>query len=199
MRNANTSKIPVRATFAVPCLGLAMLALLSISDASAEVLTLNFPDDLSPPPNACCNNSNAIAQGFRISPSVHYGTVIGPSAQQLPGIGWDSAGYANPDYLGASTGLGFGGKAALYVDHQRTKFSFLEGDFSISSNFETLEAVSSNGGLFVFPGTGSRFTQFSFSGPQWTDIKWLVFAYVSFDPGFPIDGFDQLVVQVGGS
>lgn len=161
--------------------------------ASAGVITINFPADVVP--STMTSGANATADGFRISPSSEYTLV--PAGGAPPGIisqgiGWDSDGPANPNYLGGSKPS----LASLFIDDGGTPFSLLGVTFIATLLDDNFTMTSSKGGVFDVPAHLGGTLSVSFGGdpPLWTDISWLTFSY--FDAGAPTAGLEQLVVAV---
>jgi hypothetical protein len=157
--------------------------LLWASTAGASIMTLDFPTDLQG-----TTGKNAIADGFRISPTCHFDTSVAGS----PGIAWDRSGClapgsGNQQYLGPTVPLPVG--SGLYIDDASHAFSLVSLDHIGFSFF----AESSKGGI-VQVGPSGQPSVFDFSGAAWQDIQWVLFYYN--DPGAPFAGFDQMIVAV---
>ena len=156
--------------------------------ARADVVTIEFPSDIDAAgDSALIGFHNATAKGFRISPTHHFDVDVVIGSTSYPGLGWDGM-TSNPDYLGPSVGPL---TSAVFIDHDGALFDLLgvEAIYAYA-----LKINSSNGGVFVAPTPSSGTpTDFDFSGPDWTDISWLLFSYDN-NPGIPITGFDRLTV-----
>ncbi len=161
------------------------------STASANVISIDFPQDVVP--GTMVNNGNGMAGGFVISPSAEY-TLVAPGGGGgsliASGLGFDSDGPANPNFLGPyklST-------ASLYIGSTGSPFSLLSLSL-ISSGFDDLfEVVSSKGGVYNVPHQpGGGTIDIDFSDPAWTDIDWFLLGY--FDAGVPTVGLTQMVVS----
>ena len=166
-------------------------ALLSPAIAQAGVMTIDFPQDVAP--STTVNNGNAVADGFRISPSSEYTLVTGGAGFGVidQGIGWDSDGPLNQHYLGANAM-----NASLFVDDSGTPFSLLNVTFVAAILDDKFTMTSSKGGVFDVPKhlDGTFSASFSADPSLWTDISWLTFSYD--DAGAPTAGLDQLVLSV---
>src|SRR5215470_827333 len=144
------------------------LVLLWSSYVGAGVLTIDFPADLANYPACRTICRNTTADGFRISPSAHYDTVVftplgEPPQFNVPGIGWDGTFGPNPDYLGPPVHIA---QQALYVDLDGLPFSLL----SLESLGEPFDAESSNNVIVHVPGPSfpplPAPIHFDFVGPE---------------------------------
>jgi hypothetical protein len=190
MRQVGTRLIAISVSFVV-ALGLWPTA------AAASIVVLDF-ESLT----ASLEPSNYFEDGFRVSPNCHYDTRPAGSGEgynDSQAIGWDAGGscfdpdggLANDNFLGPDD---LGQDAVLYIDHDGKPFSLLSMYFGhiVEANVE-----SSKGGVFhgFFPEDEEvPGALVSFSGPEWTGIKWLLF-HVG-DIGAPISPIDQLTLKV---
>lgn len=163
-------------------------AVICASTAKADIIAVNFPTDVTP--GTAVSDQNAMADGFRISPSAEYSLVqSGGPGIISSGLGWDSDGAANTSYLGplkVST-------ASLYVDHGGAAFTLTSAVFVSSGLDDNFEVMSSKGGVYDIPQMAGDLSV-DFTGALWTNIDWLVFGY--FDAGVPAAGLQQLVFSV---
>jgi len=171
------------------CAAVAAAGIVWSAAASAGVITINFPQDVTP--GTLVSHGNASADGFQISPSAEYSLVAPGSGGHgiiTSGLGWDSQGPVNPGYLGPmklST-------ASLYVGYNGSPFSVMNLTFVSTGLDAAFEVMSSNGGVYKVPHmTGT--SDVSFSGAGWTDIDWLIFGY--FDAGVPTVGLQSMVID----
>jgi hypothetical protein len=156
--------------------------------ARADVMMIEFPSDIDAADGSAMTGFlNATAKGFRISPTHHFDDEVVIGSTSYPGLGWDGM-TSNPDYLGPSVGPL---TSAVVVDRDGALFDLLDVEAIYAY---ALRITSSNGGMFIAPTPSSGTpTEFDFSGPDWTDISWLLFSYDN-NPGAPITGFDRLTV-----
>lgn len=171
-------------------LGVLVGTLLVPEMTRAGIVTLDFPDAIGP--SGTTSQHNAVADGFRISPSAEYTLVSSGGGSIIDhGIGWDSDGPANGLYLGTPQP----DTASLYVDAAGAHFSLLSAIFTAQGFDEAFTVTSSRGGIFDVPLglVGSDPESFA-GGPKWTDITWLTFSYD--DPGAPTAGLERLVLAV---
>ena len=164
----------------------AALAALAAS-ASAEVITVEF-NGIS----GGTNVTNYVEDGFRFSPSCHYDTVS--TAPNSPAMGWDRAGCdiastRNMNYLGA--GIAAPQFSGVFVDRAGEPFSLL----SVFLDRFTVLVFSSNGGFFRPPIATGEAAAFAFSGPEWTDVSWLLFS-ASINLGGPQAHIDDVTFDV---
>lgn len=165
------------------------------SAASAGIITIDFPQDVALPPGANSFGSNNLtAGGFRISPSSEFALVNSAGCCGIipTGLGWDSDGLPNPDYLGpmkVST-------ASLFIDAAGAPFSLLGAGFISTGLDDNFVMISSKGGVFDVPRNlvGTMDVTFPTLQPLWTDIDWLIFGY--FDAGLPTAGLTQLTFAI---
>jgi hypothetical protein len=175
---------------------LCFVAALSGTAAQAATVLLNF-DDL---PFRLEFQDNIEYQGFVFSPSCHVDTPSGASAN--PDVrswtsGWiatDLGGCStpageNPNYIGPTPAFG----AGLYMARLDGGSFTLESLLPVAGS--RLGVVSSNGGsralgnLDISSPSGWAFQ--TFSGPQWTNVQWLMFQATGGTP----QGFDDLTVS----
>ena len=162
-----------------------LAALFSISTAQAGVITIDFESET---PGSFA--ANLEIGSFRFSPNFHYDLVdptnpnfIHPSQW----IGFDGAGPRpnNPNFLGPTSVV----NPSLWVDFSETPFSLLGLDLASPTTSHGWFLTSSNGGFIQVSGALNQ-PHFDFSGPEWSNISWLLFT----DPqsaGFPV-GFDNI-------
>ena len=168
--------------------GLAVWGALSWAlTAIAAPVTITF-EDMTPG----IYMTNFVSQGITFSPSCHY-DLMSADTNVSKWIGFDASGcydgLSNSDYLGPNVGS----IARLYVAPRGNEvFNLKSFDYIFNSY---MDMRSSAGGYFDSNDVryaGSRAVEYDFSGPEWTNLHWLVF---SNDAGGPA-GFDNLVLQV---
>ncbi len=164
-------------------------ALIAPAAAQAGMITIDFPQDVAP--GATISNSNTTADGFRISPSGEYELVnSGGGGLIKSGLGWDSDGPGNPFYLGPANPA----DASLFVDAGGASFSLLSAVFVAQRFDDNFQVMSSKGGVLDIPDNLAGTFDAALSGPQWTDVTWLLFSY--FDAGVPTAGIQQLAFAI---
>jgi hypothetical protein len=163
------------ALLAQPLMGLAAPVTLDFEAATTPIVAAGTGDFA---------NRNFTSNGFRISPSchVHVSTRQGAlpsvalasdmSGCRVPGPFWNG----NPDYLGSDPLV-----PDVYVDFFGAAFSFTSVDFATAIAGFSGQVFSSNGGVGLLQALGTQisgmpvFETINFSGPEWTDIRWLQF------------------------
>jgi hypothetical protein len=166
-----------------------------VSPASnAAVIALTF-DDLAGTGDVPANYES---HGFRFSPNCHRdGFVTGdwPS----PALGWDWSSCDtnfNPDWVGPPALAGGQDMAVvgswMYVDYLGGgPFTLLSSDV-IDAGYG-VQILSSKGGVFDFPTVPpSDSGSFTFTGPAWTGISWLLMSGGSGTPA----GVDNMTFRV---
>jgi len=146
---------------------------------------------------------NSIFEGvWRLSPSNHTDSFVDVSYDiglvQVAGIGWDGTPTINPDYLGPPTAF-----SAVYVDHFGFQFSLVSADIILGAD-KSMMITSSKGGSLLVPAhppyhlfpIDDAHENITFSGPEWTDVDWILFSYAGPDSGVPEIGFDQIVGSI---
>lgn len=166
---------------------------LGSAQTSAAPILIDFNDW---PTTQTIGNRNVISHGITFSPSCHYD--LAPSIFYIPGssrwIGFDFSGCQEgplPTYLGPEVS---GNPARLFLMPEHDKFMSLHSFKFVSSSTDSgwYNLRSSKGGFARFEYGGGILTQYDFSGPEWTNVKWL-----EFDAGGLGEtvGFDDLVVS----
>jgi hypothetical protein len=151
--------------------------------------------------------SNFTTKGIVFSPGCHYD--IEPYAQSLSyphvidgdgmWMGFDASGCGSPtnsnqDYLGPSD-KSYG---ALFVAPESGKvmnlMSFTFGTFALSPNDVMGFSLSSSkgGSRFISFNADDPLAPFTFNGPEWTNLDWLIFS----NPGGGPTGFDNLTLNL---
>lgn len=163
-----------------------------------HLLTVDF-EDIS----AGIYRQNFFSGSARISPRCHIDigrNANDPTAPPGNQMSFDSSGCGNfnPDYLGPNPV-----SDNVFIDLFERPFSLVSVDFAGMSGMAGTKLFSSKGGVFSFPWIcenpldcqTSRWRTFSFSGPEWTGIKWLEI-HGSGDVGAPMQWFDNFVFRV---
>lgn len=139
-------------------------------------LTIDFEDQIA---GYHFNYGNFTVGGFRFSPSCGVQVVNptqGYNSKWIGGSGLDcaSGGDVNPEFTAGTLQEG----RSLRVDNFGKPFSFLSV-LSIRNDYQSFEIRSSKGGLFVQSepqdGLVDYVDYFAFSGPEWTDVLWIMF------------------------
>jgi hypothetical protein len=126
-------------------------------------------------------NRNFTSNGFRISPSCHIHSDTRQGLLPSVALSSDSSGCLNPsrpnpEYLGSDPLV-----PDVYVDFFGAAFSFTSVDFATAIARFSGQVFSSNGGVGLLQAPGTQisgmpvFETINFSGPEWTDIRWLQF------------------------
>ena len=166
-------------------------------NVQAGIITLDFEDQTG---NFVFNNLTT--QGFRLSPSNYY-SIVPPQfdpncCSQNPSnwIGWSDArgafpfGGPNPFYLGSPSEAG---GQSLWIDYNGESFSALGLDPASIVNNPRLRFTSSEGGDVTSIGTA----HVDFSGPQWSNVSWILIDNLI--SGDTISGFDNFQLSVADS
>ncbi|MES2257166.1 MAG: hypothetical protein V4724_01540 [Pseudomonadota bacterium] len=165
--------------------------------ASAVPVTIDFDDQ-----PVGSSIVDLTSNNFTFSPSCHYDLedrTDGGATVISKWIGFDfsgcydgsAVGY-NHDYIGPA-GVGSGGRLYVAPAIAGHVFDLTSFDFvTIDPNSNGFHLKSSNGGDGTYDWSGGNLTHYDFSGPQWTNLAWLVF---SSSAGAPA-GFDNLALDV---
>jgi hypothetical protein len=152
--------------------------------ARSGVITADF-ETVHPDPGGGFVFENIVSGGIRISPACHVHHMRAADSPFGFGgsswISWDGGGCpadTNPDYVGADPATNM-----LHVDYFDVPFT-LESLYFVGPG----EVTSSKGG--TASGTGLM----NFTGPEWTEIEWLLFE--GCDCGAPAFGIDHLTIRV---
>ena len=174
----------------------ACLAALMTNVAAAGNITLGF-DGMS----TGSFTTNFVDHGIKFSASCHYDVVNrvdGGATTVSNWLGFDASGCYdgsatgyNHDYQGPA-GVGVDGR--LYVGLDGGALMSLKSlkFVSIVPDSGGFSLYSSNGGMMSIDYNGGILAQHDFTGPQWTDVSWLVFSYAGGEPA----GFDDLQLDV---
>jgi hypothetical protein len=192
MKNASCWKVYIHEEFGMFIktllnLSFAFLSVISISSALAGPITVTF-DDVP----AGWAPSNIVVDGMMFSPSSHYDLLATTAFQPARNhwIGFDeSPSFKNSDYLAPS---GFG--AGMYVTTaEGEQFDLLALTFvSNYPDYGWYQLESSNGGIAEISYMNGEYVTYNFSGPEWTNLNWLMFH----GGGGAPQGFDDLTVNV---
>jgi hypothetical protein len=168
----------------------AMLAGLLGGWAQASTITMNFEDPSLP----ALTHDNFVYKGFRLSPNCAAGLMDGGAWPGAPMSGlWfgtliTGCGHENWEstFLGPSEYADYESVSALlYIDKPGFTFSLL----SLVRDFD-IGLISSKGGRYISGFEDWGFL--SFSGPEWTDLDWLIVTGGSGE----LRGFDDLILRV---
>jgi PEP-CTERM motif len=168
-----------------------------IAPAHAENLVLTF-DDIAAAPASLFDNLNY--RGFIFSPTCHIdlGSTIGEGG----GGGWtsnyigtDGSGCngspprLNPNYIGPATTA----NNWMYITRADGTPFTLQGFQPVAAPFVLSSSAGGNRAITAFNPSGSGWAYQSFSGPDWTDVQWLLVTQAN---GGTPKGFDNFAVQV---
>jgi hypothetical protein len=166
-------------------------ALLLSGRSVAATVVMDF--DSTPDVWGGVQTTNLLIEGFRVSPSRHvdifdYGN---PDDYNIPSasvaMGWDSGGGLNPDFLGATCVTN-----CVYIDLPGQTFSL---ESLVHWGFTTT-VISSKGGVVVMADYRDYVpTTYTFSGPEWQDVQWLLFEAID-NVGAPRRFVDDLSFAV---
>jgi hypothetical protein len=169
--------------------------------SGAAITTVTFDDAALGGPQVG-DGANFLDQGFRFSPCHNYGIVDSSNPGIWSGFG-PAAGFndsqffvfqagnggGNPEYLGFMPGCGYPRAttgSSLYIDNGGRLFSVLS---LYGALYNGVGLTSSKGGsayITAFPAQ-----TWTLSGPEWTDVSWINFAFGLDQPV----GFDQITFQ----
>jgi hypothetical protein len=166
------------ALLAQPLIGLASPVTVDFEAATTPIVAAGTGDFA---------NRNFTSNGFRISPSCHVHVSTRQGALPSVALASDSSGCLNPsrpnpEYLGSDPLV-----PDVYVDFFGAAFSFTSVDFATAIAGFSGQVFSSNGGVGLLQALGTQisgmpvFETINFSGPEWTDIRWLQFRIGTYD------------------